>query len=291
MKIIFAILYKLFSPLILWMALLFFMTVLHPTILDKAVKILNLPNEQSGIEAAIIFMELIPLFLIAKALPDTWKDGEGIQAISLKEVGLLILVAIGLVIFSEMIRGLVQERLYTKMSHPFTLPDLVGEEVTLQNMMQFSNGRTFLITVLLDPILEEMVFRYFMNLPYRSRGWRIFGFFVSTFFFAITHGYEASRVVATLISGAGFYFFYKATKNLSMSIALHMAFNLMATVFLALSIKFPLFNAYKKGGKIAYSSLTAPVAIQIIFILLGLVAGYHFLKWYGKRTPLSTGNP
>lgn len=97
-------------------------------------------------------------------------------------------------------------------------------------------GISFVATVLLAPIVEELYFRGLMLPAVAKRfGW-IFGVLGSSVFFAILH-LQANVIIYTFLLGVVLCFFYIRLKSIIPGIFLHMINNLIAFVVIAGLIK------------------------------------------------------
>lgn len=97
-------------------------------------------------------------------------------------------------------------------------------------------GISFVATVILAPIVEELYFRGLMLPALAKRyGW-VFGVLGSSAFFAILH-MQANVIIYTFLLGLVLCFFYIRLKSIIPGIFLHMINNLLAFVILAGLIK------------------------------------------------------
>ena len=132
---------------------------------------------------------------------------------------------------------------------------------------------TFLVVVVIGPIIEEIVFRKVMidRLSVVGEGWAIL---FSSIAFGLFHGNLYQLFYATLV-GLIFGYVYTRTRDIRYSIALHMLINFAGSILPTAIAK--LSEALPEDAVMAITLGYA--ALQYAFLLFGAIAGvFYFLK-------------
>lgn len=91
-----------------------------------------------------------------------------------------------------------------------------------------------LFTILVAPIVEELLFRMGIYSMLRRKFGRISSVVICALAFALIHGYQLQGFLSCLVAGLVFTLIYDKTGNIGYSIAAHMACNLSSTITNAL---------------------------------------------------------
>lgn len=250
----------------------------------KAYIIRSFSDNSLGPNIDTIFMslEIVLMLLIYMRLPSSIKNGYGIRKINLKEVLLLFLISFLVYIVAQRVLGYMYTLKYG--SGVFrTMGDTIGEKVDIRKIYSYTNGDNFINTILLSSILEELVYRYFINLPFTSKVGKLYALIISSILFAFSHGPGRPIFWATLIDGlvSCLIFFY--SKNILYSIIYHIFSNVIVTLFLLISVKFPIIELFIKGNELMAMVFELPISISITLVGIGAFAVILFFKTYTKK--------
>ncbi len=134
----------------------------------------------------------------------------------------------------------------------------------------------YIFAIIIAPVFEELLFRYGLYNLIKQKFSHISSMLVSTFIFAVIHGYQIQGFVSCFAVGVLFTLIYVRTKNITYSIVAHMACNAFAAIMNALAqagmefMGIPL--QYDRNG---YSMLH-----PIIVITALAICGLFFYKRY-----------
>lgn len=95
---------------------------------------------------------------------------------------------------------------------------------------------TLVITGLIGPIIEELMFRGIIYNELKLKVSPMKAILITTLFFAITH-FNVLQIIYTFAVGFLFIFFYEKYKDIKAPIILHMTLNITTTLFLPLLTK------------------------------------------------------
>lgn len=212
MKKILSNLYNIIHPFLLVVVFLFFMLFITPQLKTYMNRLFKLQKDSLILENLSFFIHLVLIFLVYAVLPKTIKSNYSFRALDFKTIMCLVFISLaGFLIIEILINHLYSKNNPGQLN---TLSGFVGEKIKGFEFFKYTNGSDFIGVVFFQPIIEEMYFRYFMNLPYNTKGWFIYGFIISTMLFTILHGYRIATLIRVFTSGVILFLIFILSKNI-----------------------------------------------------------------------------
>lgn len=270
---------KVLYPLIFIILFLGYKGFVYPEIKTSIMDILSNNSLGPGIDSVFMSLEIILMIFIYIKLPSSLKNGYGIRKINLKEVLLIFLISTLIYIVTQRVMGHMYTLKYG--SGVFkTMGETIGEKVDIRKIYLYSNGDNFINTIILSSTLEELVFRYFLNFPFKSKVGKLYALFMSSLLFAFSHGPGRPIFWTTLIDGFVSCLIFYRSKNILSSIIYHISSNVIVTLFLLTSVKFPIIELFINGNELIAMVFELPILISLILGGIGVFAGIIFFKNY-----------
>ena len=283
MKKIFFIPIKILYALIFFVIFLGYKGFIYQDIKSYIMRLLSNNSIGSNIDTFFMIIEIMIMLLIYKKLPSSIKNGYGIRKINIKEVLLIFLFTLAVYILVERFKSWQYTLKYNELGSYTTLGDMIGEKIDISKIYKYSNGDNFISTIVISPIYEELFYRYYLNIFFESKVGKLYGIVWSSFLFAFIHGLGSPLFWSCLVDGVISCILFYYSKNILISICLHISKNILSTIIILVSVKFPIIKMFFDKNVLKVTTIEFPILVTIVLVGVGALAGLLFFKTYTKK--------